>query len=387
MRFALIGIGDRFTVRFCQKTFVLLASFLAIHLHAADRQKLTPGHVPPVVAGLTPVRKLEPEHRLKFAVGLPLRNQAALDQLLSELYNPASPQFHQWLTPEQFTERFGASAEDYRALEEFAVSHGLTIAFRHPNRLVLDVEGAVRDIEQTFHTRLQVYRHPTEQREFYAPQVEPSVDLTVPILDISGLDNFSLPKPRHKILPKFSTLFPKGGSGPSGSYRGNDFRAAYVPGVSLTGTGQSVGLLQFDGYYPADITSYESQAGLPNVTLVNVPVDGGVSSPGSGNSEVCLDIEMVISMAPGISTIYLYEAPNPSPFVDLLSKMANDNLAKQLSCSWGGGGVNASAEQIFQQMGAQGQSFFNASGDSDASRRPFRFPPTARISRKWVAPL
>src|SRR5207247_1206932 len=83
---------------------------------------------------------------------------------------------------------------------------------------------------------------------------------------------------------------------------------------------------------------------------------------------------MVISMAPGISTIYVYEAPNPSPWVDLLSRMANDNLSKQLSCSWGGGGPNAAAEQIFQQMAAQGQSFFNATGDSDAFTSSISFP-------------
>ena len=155
---------------------------------------------------------------------------------------------------------------------------------------------------------------------------------------------------------------PYSGSGPGGTYRGSDFRTAYVPGTSLTGAGQSVGLLQFDGFYANDITTYESQSGLPNVPLTVVPIDGGVSTPGSGVGEVSLDIEMVISMAPGISRVYVYEAPNPSPWVDLLSRMANDNLSKQLSCSWGGGGVDASAEQIFKQMGAQGQSFFNAKG-------------------------
>ena len=105
-----------------------------------------------------------------------------------------------------------------------------------------------------------------------------------------------------------------------------------------------------------------------------MPIDGGVSTPGSGNGEVCLDIEMVMSMAPGLSRIYVYEAPNPSPWVDLLSRMANDNLSKQLSCSWGGGSPDATAEQIFKQMAAQGQSFFNATGDSDAFTGAIEFP-------------
>ena len=159
---------------------------------------------------------------------------------------------------------------------------------------------------------------------------------------------------------------------------GNDFRAAYVPDTALTGAGQAVGLLQFDGYNASDITYYESQAGLPNVPLVNVLVDGASGHPsgGGGEVEVCLDIETAISMAPGLSQVIVYMAPNPSPFEDLLNRMATDNLAKQLSCSWyiSGGGADPVADQIFQQMAAQGQSFYNASGDADAFTGPVDFP-------------
>ena len=89
-----------------------------------------------------------------------------------------------------------------------------------------------------------------------------------------------------------------------------------------------------------------------------------------------LDIEMAISMAPNVSKVIVYEAPNPSPFVDILNRMANDNLAKQLSCSWyvPSGAAEPAADQIFQQMAAQGQSFFNASGDNDAYTGLIDFP-------------
>jgi len=157
---------------------------------------------------------------------------------------------------------------------------------------------------------------------------------------------------------------------------GNDFRTAYVPGTTLTGSGQTVGLLQFDGYTASDITYYENLAGRPKVTLTNVLLDGfsGAPTGNGGEVEVSLDIEMVIAMAPGVSRILVYEAPNPSPWVDLLSRMANDNQARQLSCSWGGGGPDPASEQIFQQMAAQGQSFFNASGDDDAYCGLIDFP-------------
>ena len=256
---------------------------------AAERQRLNGGHVPAAVARLAPVGRLPGSQRLNLAIGLPLRNQEELDRLLQQLYDPASPNYRHYLTPEQFTERFGPTEQDYQAVMDFAKANGLTVTATHPNRVVLDVAGAVADIEKAFHVTMRVYQHPTEARTFYAPDVEPSVDLAVPILHISGLDNYALPHPNfseHGRPAHRPTPTPNSGSGPGGRYRGNDFRAAYVPGTTLTGAGQSVGLLQFDGYYASDITTYESQAGLPNVPLTNVPVDGGVSTPGSGNGEV-----------------------------------------------------------------------------------------------------
>jgi len=342
---------------------------------AADRQVLH-GHVPPAVAGLQPVARLAASQHLNLAIGLPLRNPEVLKGVLQHLYDPASPNYHHYLTPAQFTEQFGPSETDYQALVDFARSHGLTVTVTHPNRLVLDVDGAIADIETALGVTLRVYQHPRDARIFFAPDVEPSVDLAVPILQISGLDNYSLPHPNlhEKPLGLAAGATPNAGSGPSGAYAGGDFRAAYVPGTTLTGVGQTVGLLQFDGYYASDIAAYRTQFGMPNVPLVNVAIDGGVGSPGSANGEVCLDIEMVMAMAPGVSAIYVYEAPNSSPWVDLLSRMANDNVAKQISCSWGGGNPNPSAEAIFQQMAAQGQSFFNATGDSDAFTGSIPFP-------------
>src|SRR5262249_36122880 len=123
------------------------------------------------------------------------------------------------------------------------------------------------------------------------------------------------------------------GSGPGGSYRGNDFRGAYLRGVStnvLGGTGQMVGLLEFDTFYPNDITTYETQCGLPNVPIETVLADGFDGQPGQANVEVALDIEMAISMAPYMQLLIVYASPMNGIANDVLSRMANDNLAKQL---------------------------------------------------------
>ena len=259
-------------------------------------------HLPAAAANLIPVGQLSNTTRLNLAIGLPLRHQTALSNLLQQINDPASPNYHHYLTPEQFTEQFGPSEVDYQAVIAFARQNGLQVNAQHPNRMLLDVSGTVADLERVLHVRMRTYRHPTENRNFFAPDTEPTLELATPILSISGLNNYSPPRPRlvAKLLVRGQNAVPHAGSGPGGAYRGNDFRAAYVPDSTLDGLGQIVGLLQFDGYTASDIAYYESQAGLPSITLSNVLLDGFSGSPtGSGGEvEVSLDIETAISMAP-----------------------------------------------------------------------------------------
>jgi uncharacterized repeat protein (TIGR01451 family) len=327
------------------------------------------GHVPPVVSHLAAKERLAATTSLRLAIGLPLHNREALTNLLEQLYDPASPNYRHFLTPEQFTAQFGPTEQDYQAVVNFAKANGLVVTGTHPNRMLLDVSGKVADIEKTFHVTLRTYQHPTEAREFYAPDVEPSVDANVPVQDISGLNNYFLPRPMlHKMTTANAT--PALGSGLGGSYLGRDFRNAYAPGTSLDGSGQIVGLLQFDGYLASDIAAYETQAGLTNVPpLQNVLLDGfsGVPTGNGGEVEVSLDIEMAVSMAPALSKVVVFEAGPYGYANDILNSMAASNQIKQFSSSWAWGFFpDATTDQIFKQLAAQGQSFFNASGDYDA---------------------
>jgi uncharacterized repeat protein (TIGR03803 family) len=274
------------------------------------------------------------------------------------------------LTAAEFAEQFGPTEQDYQAVMRFAEAHGLTVTGTHPNRTLLDVSGAVADIERTLHVRMRVYQHPTEARMFHAPDAEPSLDLAVPVLGISGLDDFILPHPMNLKTAAFNgdtdaTSYVTG-SGPDGFFVGGDFRAAYAPGVALNGAGQSVGLFELDGYYTNDIADYEILARLPNVTLTNILLDGFSGTPVSidGCLEVSLDIDMAICMAPGLLQVMVYEGSIPN---DVLNRMATDNQAKQLSSSWGfGPQTDPVREQIYEQYAAQGQTMFQASGDSGA---------------------
>jgi len=337
---------------------------LAPSLHASQSLK---GHVLPEVQTLKSVGAPSQNTRLQLAIGLPLRNQEALTNLLDQLYDPASPQYRQFLTPDQFAAQFGPTEEDYNQLIQWASSKNLTITEKYSNHVILGVSGTVGEIEKAFNTSIKLYPHPFEKRNFYGPDREPSLDLNARVLHISGLDNYFLPHPANLIMqsrPRPKDAEPMVGSGPGGSYMGKDFRAAYAPGVTLSGVGQYVGLLQFDSYYPADIAAYVSQAGLTNVPLINVLLDGVTGFPSNANSvvEVSLDIEMAISMAPGLSGVIVYEGHLGN---SILNRMATDNLAKQLSASWTFAN-DSTTTQIFQQFAAQGQSYFNASGDNGA---------------------
>lgn len=356
---------------------LLLVSVSAVSAASSPEPRKQIGKHVPAEAKNSPTGEFLPEgQRLNLAIGVPIRDQEALNTFLNDLYNPASASFHRYLTPEQFTAQFGPAEADYQAVVDFASSHGLTITATHPNRMVLDVSGTVADVEKAFQTKLRVYRHPLELRNFFAPDADPTVEASVPILNVTGLNNYWLPHPRMRfkeaVAPHARTA--NANAGPDGLYAGSDFRSIYTPGVSLTGAGQTVGLLEFDGYYPSDITAYESQVGLSSVPLQNVYVDGYSGKAGSNNSEVALDIEVAVSMAPGLSKIIVYEESNGGTWEDILNRIVNDNLAKQVSCSWGGGPPDATAEQIFKQMSAQGQSFFNATGDSDAFSGAIDFP-------------
>jgi len=297
-----------------------------------------------------------------MAIGLPLRNQEALDLLIESLSDPSSSSYHQFLTPEQFAEQFGPTEDDYQAVIAFAQSQGLTVTATHPNRTVLDVSGAVADVEKAFHLNMMFWAHPVRGR-FYAPDREPSLDLDAKVLDIAGLDTYEMPRPMAlKTQPLGQAKALATGSGPGGLFIGNDFRAAYAPGVTLNGAGQVVGLLEFDGFYASDVAANFAQAGLPPVATQTVLLDGFNGVPGSSNIEVILDIAMSGYMAPGVSKIMVYEGLTAN---DVLNRMATDNLAQQLSSSWGFG-INATTEQIFKQFIAQGQSLYQASGDSGA---------------------
>jgi hypothetical protein len=338
----------------------------------AEEMRTLPGHVPPAAALAQPLDRLPGTNLLQLALDLPLHHRDELTHLLLALYDPASPAYHHFLTPRQFTETFGPTTNEYQEVMDFAQTHGLAIAGLSANRKLLAVQGRAEAVEKAFHVHLRRFQQVAGQRTFYAPDVEPTLESSIPVHFVGGLNSYYHPQPASlHAVPWMPGLNPTPASGSAGgNYVGLDFRSAYVPGVTNTGAGQSVGLVEFDSYYASDVAEYLAlpQTGLggSSVTLSNVVLGGLTGSPGDGNVEVALDIDMAISMAPGLSTIYVYEATNADSSPDLvLNRIAADDLCAQVSCSWTGF-FDLAIQDDFLQLAAQGQSFFQASGDSGA---------------------
>ncbi|HEV2693489.1 MAG TPA: S53 family peptidase [Verrucomicrobiae bacterium] len=347
--------------------YLLLAGLFALPSFGALPRVLT-GHVPKEIRqqNLQPQRRLLGSDRLTLVLGLPLHDQEALTNLLNQMYDPAGTNFHNYLTPEQFTARFGPTPQEYQKVIDFANGCGFEIKSTSADRVLLEVAAPVSNIESAFHVNLHAYQHPVEARQFIAPDVEPAVDAGVPIVHISGLNTFFKPHPAGLRKSGFSNGVNWGGTAPDGSaFIGSDFRKAYASGVTQTGAGQSVGLVEFEGYFTSDMTAYETNAGISqSFPLQNVVLPGFTFSPTDTNGigECSLDIEMVMAMAPGLSKLYVFEAGGSD---QVLMSMVASNTIKQFSTSWGMTD-DPMTEGYLMQMALQGQSFFGASGDGDA---------------------
>ncbi len=340
------------------------------------------------------VGKLPATETLRFDMVLPLRDRTGLQNFLQELQSPASPSYHKFLTPQEFTARFGPSQEDWDALVAFAKASGFEIISGNLEGRDLRLTGTVANIEKAFHVTLGNYRDLTEDRTFFAVDREPTVDLPFQIWHITGLDNDSKPHPMyvkksdyakaHGIDPNKVVSHATTGSGPSASFLGSDMRAAYYGGTALTGTGQNIALFEFAGTDLADLTTYYKNVGQTEPYTPTLISTGGYAttcvdsgSKACDDTEQTLDMTQAMGMAPGSTMLYMYVCGDvlasgsgnisDTACISAMVSTADAPLSKQISCSWGWTPADPSTlDPYFEQMASQGQNFFAASGDSSA---------------------
>jgi subtilase family serine protease len=366
---------------------ILAVVFLANTFSQAQPQQLLTRHVrDAVVEGQAAmVGKLPPTQSLHFDVVLALRDRTGLQTFVQQVNDSTSASYHRFLTPEEFTTRFGPTQEDWDALVAFAKASGFQIAGGSRDAMDLRLIGTVANIEKAFHVTIGTYQHPTESRTFYAPDREPTVDLPFRLWHISGLDNYSNPHPMfvkksdyakaHGLDPDQVVKHATTGSGPSASFLGSDMRAAYYGGTALTGSGQNIGLFEYLGYDIADLNTYYTNVGQTRTaTVTGISTDGTslscLDSRSGGDcddTEQILDMTQALGMAPGITGLYVYVGSTDTAIISAMTVTTDAPLSKQLSCSWGWTPADPSTlDPYFEKMASQGQNFFAASGDSSA---------------------
>jgi subtilase family serine protease len=325
----------------------------------------------------TPVGRMAQNQVLQLDLVLPLSDPAGLKSFLGDVYNPQSANYRHFLTPQEFTARFGPTAAQYNEVLRFASEYGLQVVGGSRDGMDVQVKGTVGAIEAALHVNMVNYRHPVEDRVFYSADREPTPNLSFSLWHISGLDNYSIPKPMLEKLSDFAAKHgidardvvehATTGSGPSASFLGSDMRAAYYGGTALTGAGQNLGLLEYYGTDLTDLSTYFTNAHQTN----NVPVtllstDGtstGCKYPSCDDTEQTLDMTQAIGMAPGLASLTMYIGSTDTAIISAMT--THSPLPMTIGCSWGWTPADASTlDPYFEKMAAQGQNFFAASGDS-----------------------
>ncbi|MGD0759366.1 MAG: S53 family serine peptidase [Candidatus Sulfotelmatobacter sp.] len=327
------------------------------------------------------VGRLPATQTMQLNIVLPLRNQGELDNFLRELSDPSSGMYRRFLTVPEFTERFGPTQADYDAVVRFAKANGFTVVGGTRDGMDVQIVGPVSAVEKAFHVTMGTYQHPTEDRIFYAPDREPTINLPFQLWHISGMDNYSIPHPMfvkksdyaaaHGIDVEKVVSHATTGSGPSASFLGSDMRAAYYGGTALTGAGQNLGLFEYLGTDLADLTTYYKNVGQTNnVPITLLSTDGTstscVDTRAGGDcddTEQTLDMTQAIGMAPGLSSLVMYIGSTDTAIISAMT--THSPLPTTIGCSWGWTPADPSTlNPYFQKMAAQGQNFFAASGDS-----------------------
>jgi subtilase family serine protease len=365
------------------------ASLVSITVAQGSEALLT-HHVRDVQGEAKVVGNLPATQILQLDVVLPLRDPAGLEAFLARL-NATPARMRHYLTPVEFTEKFGPAQEDYDAVVQYVQSHGLRVVGGSRDGMDVQVRGPVYAVEAAFHVSLLTYQHPTEARLFYAPDREPTADLPFALWHVSGLDNYSIPHPlyvsrsayakAHGVDPRSLVSHATTGSGPSASFLGSDMRAAYYGGT-LTGAGQNLGLLEYYGTDLSDLNTYFNNVGQTNnVPITLLSTDGTstscVYSSGCDDTEQTLDMTQAIGMAPGLASLTMYIGSTDTAIISAMT--THSPLPTTIGCSWGWTPADPSTlNPYWEKMAAQGQNFFAASGDDSTwSRRNEAWPADA----------
>ncbi len=306
--------------------------------------------------------------------------QAALDALLAAQQNPASPLFHQWLTPDQFAAQFGMAQSDIEKVQSWLEQQGFSIDSVGRSRNMIHFSGTVGQVEQAFQTQMHYYN--VEGEKHFAASTELSLPAAIAstVLAVRDLDNF---KPRSMAI--HSNTRPSFTSGQSGNvfFAPADIKIAYdmnpLLNQSINGSGQSIAIMGQSAIAVSDIEAFQTAAGLTVADPTQVLVPGtGTSAVSPGDEgESDLDLEWSGAMAPGADIIFVYtgNSTNNNGVFDSIVYSIDQKIGNIISASYGLCETLLAPAQpdflaldaVLKQGTAQGQTVVAASGDEGST--------------------
>jgi subtilase family serine protease len=318
-----------------------------------------------------------------FDVALRGADPVGLRSLLAGLYDPASPDFHHFLSTAQFARRFGASRATVSALRSYFAGFGLRVGPLSRGGVILHVRGRTTQIARAFDARVVTVHQPdTALAAQFVTRATLPAELAHDVTAVAGLSSVVASHAQLRRAHTAATVpgvCPAAGSDTTttpnslGGYtlqqQGTLYGMASAWANGVTGTGTTIGVYELGPYNPSDVTTYLSCYGL-HTAITSTPVDGGAT--GGFSNEATMDVEEAAGLAPG-ATIDVYAGPNSGTGpTDIYQQIADANTAAIVTTSWGtcesDPNGDAVAEQpIFEQMAAQGQTVIAAAGDSGSS--------------------
>lgn len=393
-------------VRFVALAVVLIGAFHAAVAAAPERVRLA-GHVLPALAEAVPAaaRAGAADGNLVLTVVLARSDPAAFEQYLRDLYDPASPRFRQFGNPRELSDRFGPRADDYAAVRGWFAQNGYTVTADSANRMTLTLSAPRAVVERTLDTTIGDYA--IGAATFHANDRDPALpaDVARRVQAITGLANLAVPAapaPLNTGIDGLRDCYQKAGS-IQGSGNAIACGVGYfllavvydlfcldpityfqgcrmippIPGRTGTGAGngQTIGIVAFDSFHASDVADFLAYTGAPPERIARLSrVDvGGGAAPGANQSEVLLDVDTVMTIAPNASWV-VYSAPfsGNTSFQALFNRMIDDGVTV-ISNSWAYCEDQTtladveSIDAILATAAAAGISVFNASGDTGST--------------------
>lgn len=339
---------------------------------ASAASKAASACAPAATATSAPVRLGATDPARTLTVSLVLKGDSAgLEAALAALNDPTSPEYHHFLSPQEYASRFGAASATVASLAATLRANGLRVPMAAASAGLLNAQGTVATLDALFGVRLSDYCDKHGER-YIAPDVTPHIPASLAgVSGVLGLDTRSVIQTGSIVSPRRPMVTGGNGFGPTELERAYDLGPLHQAG--LTGANQTVALPEIDQFRRSDVQSYDQTFGLRTGAINITPVAGGASST---SPEPVLDIEVIHAIAPA-ANIDVYESEaDLGSVAQMFSKIVSDNHAQVISISLGAceKGLDPSQSQSFydsidnsfQQAAAQGMSVLVASGDSGA---------------------